>query len=151
MAAPAKRGPSAFILALLTELSSASPLREEFTLLPLAQASGRYERPSGRKRPLPTLSAPPNSAPGCMKREAALHTSWRLSWRRHMTRQRALALVNCTSHWNRCTNTHNRGCRGKNHNSSELIRRAPASIMGVGSSMLRSRMVSRTGLGTNVA
>ena len=28
------------------KLSSASPLREEFTLLPLAQASGRYERPS---------------------------------------------------------------------------------------------------------
>ena len=27
------------------KLSSASPLREEFTLLPLAQASGRYERP----------------------------------------------------------------------------------------------------------
>ena len=49
MAAPSKRGPSAFILALLTELSSASPLREELTLLPLAQASGRYERPSGRK------------------------------------------------------------------------------------------------------
>ena len=45
VAAPSKRGPSAFILALLTELSSASPLREEFTLLPLAQA---YERPSGR-------------------------------------------------------------------------------------------------------
>ena len=41
VAAPSKRGPSAFILALLTELSSASPLREEFTLLPLAQASGR--------------------------------------------------------------------------------------------------------------
>ena len=36
-------------MALLTELSSASPLREEFTLLPLAQASGRYERPSGRQ------------------------------------------------------------------------------------------------------
>ena len=28
-----------------------------------------------RKRPLPTRSAPPNSAPGCMKREAALHTA----------------------------------------------------------------------------
>jgi hypothetical protein len=46
VAAPSKRGPSAFILALLTELSSVSPLREKFTLLPLAQASGRYERPS---------------------------------------------------------------------------------------------------------
>jgi hypothetical protein len=50
VAAPSKRGPSAFILALLTELSSASPMREDFTLLPLTQASGRYERPSGRKQ-----------------------------------------------------------------------------------------------------
>jgi len=45
VAAPSKRGPSAFILASLieTELNL-------IYLLPLAQASGRYERPSGRKR-----------------------------------------------------------------------------------------------------
>ena len=44
MAVPSKRGPSAFILASLieTELNL-------IYLLPLAQASGRYERPSGRK------------------------------------------------------------------------------------------------------
>ena len=53
MAAPSKHGPSAFILASLIETELTLPLREDFTLLPLAQepASGRYERPSGRKRP----------------------------------------------------------------------------------------------------
>ena len=49
MAAPSKRGPSAFILASFIETELTLPLREDFTLLPLAQASGRYERPSGRK------------------------------------------------------------------------------------------------------
>ena len=49
VAAPSKRGPSAFILASLIETELTLPLREDFTLLPLAQASGRYERSSGRK------------------------------------------------------------------------------------------------------
>ena len=49
VAAPSKRGPSAFILASFIETELTLPLREDFTLLPLAQASGRYERPSGRK------------------------------------------------------------------------------------------------------
>ena len=56
MAAPSKHGPSAFILASLIETEPTLPLREDFTLLPLAQASGRYERPSGRKQ-LKILSA----------------------------------------------------------------------------------------------
>jgi hypothetical protein len=45
------------------KLSSASPLRGEFTLLPLAQASGRYERPSGRKRISIFDSSVPQRAP----------------------------------------------------------------------------------------
>ena len=43
VAAPSKRGPSAFILASLIETELSPPLREDFTLLPLAQASGRYK------------------------------------------------------------------------------------------------------------
>jgi len=38
VAAPSKRGPSAFILAPL--IATEPPWREDFTLLPLAQASG---------------------------------------------------------------------------------------------------------------
>jgi hypothetical protein len=38
VAAPSKRGPSAFILAPLIETELSLPLREDFTLLPLAQA-----------------------------------------------------------------------------------------------------------------
>jgi len=55
VAAPSKRGPSAFILASLieTELNL-------IYLLPLAQASGRYERPSGRKQVKKCLTSSEN-------------------------------------------------------------------------------------------